>query len=65
MICPSRKGLFSSSLLALRKMQPAFWFCLSIALTSAIQASASTVDLTTLTPIYNNGSTWIAGAPPG
>ncbi len=56
--------LFSIKI-ALRKMQPALWLCLCIALTSAVQASASTVDLTTLTPIYNNGSTWIAGVPPG
>lgn len=55
----------SSIKIALRKMQLAFWVCLSIALTSAIQARASDVDLTTLTPIYNNGSTWLPGAPPG
>jgi hypothetical protein len=55
----------SSIKIALRQMKPAFWLCLSIALASAIPASASTVDLTTLTPIYNNGSTWIAGVPPG
>jgi hypothetical protein len=55
----------SSIKIALRKMRSAFWLCLFIALASSIQASASTVDLTTLTPIYNNGSTWVAGAPPG
>ena len=38
---------------------------LFIALAFAFQASATTVDLTTLTPIYYNGSTWIPGVPPG
>ena len=47
-------------------MRPvSFWLYLSIALAFTFQASASTVDLTTLTPSYYNGSTWIVGVPPG
>ena len=39
--------------------------CASIGLISATLAGASPVDLTTLTPIYNNGTNWNQGVPPG
>jgi len=39
--------------------------CASIALVSASGAGASPIDLTTLTPIYNNGTNFVPGVPPG
>jgi hypothetical protein len=39
--------------------------CVSIALVSASEAGATPVDLTTLTPIYNNGTSFVPGVPPG
>ena len=39
--------------------------CVSIALVTALEAGAALIDLTTLMPIYNNGTSFVPGVPPG
>lgn len=47
-------------------MRKTIWLYVSfVALAFAFQASAATVDLTTLTPTYFDGTTWVNGVPPG
>jgi hypothetical protein len=47
-------------------MAKSIWLYVSlVALAFALQASAVTVDLTTLTPTYYDGTSWVDGVPPG
>ena len=41
------------------------FMCALVALVSASKASASPIDLTTLTPGFHNGTTFVPGVPPG